>query len=153
MSKKQTFDEQMKKLENLEKEQEKPKYKHDPRTYKTKAQIKAEKAEQFEYTEIEDVEEYEEEISEYFDSVSDIENDTTYTKHGMLTEDKRYNDTTSDIVKKLRNIHKLSNDQAYYFHYFAVSNGLSYEETKEQLLSSKDFENYDKLKRARRGEV
>lgn len=153
MSKKQTFDEQIKKLEDLEKEQDKPKYKHDPKTYKTQAQIKAEKEAEFEYDEIEDVEEYEDEISEYFESVNDIENDTTYTKHGMLTEDKRYNNTTSEIISKLRNIHHLSNDQAYYFHYFAVSNGLTYEETKEQLLSSKDFENYDKLKRARRGEL
>ena len=74
-------------------------------------------------------------------------NDRVYTPHGTLTHDKRYKGETGKIVSIIKHENKLSTSQAYYFFYFMRQSGLSYKETKKQLLSSKDFEEYDKSKK------
>ena len=76
--------------------------------------------------------------------------DTNYTPHGVRTHDKRYKGETGKIVSIIRHENKLSRDQAYYFYYMMFQGkGMSYEETKKQLLSNKEFEDYDKNKKLR----
>jgi DhnA family fructose-bisphosphate aldolase class Ia len=94
-----------------------------------------------------------EDIENWIDTALSVKNDTVFSRWGMLTQDKRYNDDTENLVKQLSLKHNLSNDQAHYFLYMMVENNLTYEEAKEQLLSNKEFEDYDKLKKARRGEL
>ena len=88
-------------------------------------------------------------VDRYVNDVKEIENDTIYSRWGMLTQDKRYRDDTVRIVKHLQKRHGLSNDQAYYFLYVMLQSGMSYKQTKEQLLTNKEFEIYDKRRRGR----
>ena len=95
---------------------------------------------------------HDDEIEDYLDWARDVERgDTVLSQHGMLTHDERYKGRTAETVNMIKNDNNLSNDQAYYFLYFMLTNDLTYEEAKDELLSSKDFENYDKLKRERKG--
>lgn len=89
-------------------------------------------------------------IIKYGEDVKDYQNDTVYSKWGMLTQDNRYRDDTARMAKYLQKNHKLSNDQSYYFLYTMLQNNLSYGEAKEQLLSNKEFEMYDKNKKNRK---
>ena len=85
-------------------------------------------------------------INEFVFKAQDVKNDTTYTKWGMLTQDKRYKDDTARVVKRLERQHKISNNQAYYMLYFMTRNNISYKQARLQLLSNKEFEMYDKRK-------
>lgn len=96
-------------------------------------------------------------VNSYLKWARNVENDTIYTKWGMLTHDKRYRDKLKKVAKTMENNFKnfygpgkgLSNDQIYYFLYFAVQGEYTYEETANQLLTSKEFEIYDKRKQLR----
>ena len=92
-----------------------------------------------------------ESIDNHKDKMSKIAyDDTNYTPHGVRTRDKRYKGETGKIVSIIRHENKLSRDQAYYFYYMMFQGkGMSYEETKKQLLSNKEFEDYDKNKKLR----
>jgi len=73
--------------------------------------------------------------------------DSTYpTRHGMFTHDKRYKGENGKIISIIKHENKLSTNQSYYFWYIMTQNNLSYKETKKQLLSNKEFEEYDKRK-------
>ena len=67
----------------------------------------------------------------------------------MLTQDKRYRDDTARIAKHLQKRYKLSNDQSYYFLYIMLKSGMTFRQAKEQLLTNKEFEIYDKKKRGK----
>ena len=88
-------------------------------------------------------------VDNYVERISNIKNDTVYTRHGMLTHDKRYKGENGKIVSIIKHENKLSTNQAYYFFYFMTQSGLTYNETKQQLLSSKEFEEYDKRKKGK----
>ena len=108
-------------------------------------------------------------VDNYTRKTRKIENDTNYTHHGLLTHDRRYKGETGKVVTIIRNENRvrnprdesekivsiiehqnrLSNDQAYYFFWYMNKHNLTYAETKEQLLSNKEFEDYDKNKKAR----
>lgn len=88
-------------------------------------------------------------IDNYHDKVKDIPNDTVYTRHGMLTHDKRYRGENGKIISIIKNENRLSTNQAYYFFYIMTQHNLSYQEAKRQLLSNKEFEEYDKNKKGR----
>ena len=89
-------------------------------------------------------------IDNYTDRMSNVRNDTVFTRHGMLTHDKRYKGETGKIVSIIKYENNLSTDQAYYFFYTMNQSGMTYKETKKQLLSNKEFEMYDKNKRLRK---
>ncbi len=93
------------------------------------------------------------EVEGWLEFARSVDNDTTLSRHGMLTHDDRYKGETGSIVSMIQNENNLSNDQAYYMLYFTLTNNLTYEEAKEQLLSSKEFEEYDKLKKARKSVI
>ena len=88
-------------------------------------------------------------VDRYIIDVKEIENDTTYSRWGMLTHDKRYRDDTARIAKYLQKRYKLSNDQSYYFIYIMLKSGMTFRQAKEQLLTNKEFEIYDKKKRGK----
>lgn len=88
-------------------------------------------------------------VDRYVNDAKEIENDTTYSRWGMLTHDKRYRDDTARIAKHLQKRYKLSNDQAYYFLYIMFKSNMTFRQAKEQLLTNKEFEIYDKKKRGK----
>lgn len=88
-------------------------------------------------------------VDRYVNDVKELENDTTYSRWGMITQDKRYRDDTARIAKYLQRRYKLSNDQSYYFIYTMFQSNMTFRQTKEQLLTNKEFEIYDKKKRGR----
>jgi hypothetical protein len=88
-------------------------------------------------------------IDKYNARVEVMKNTTVYTKHGMITHDKRYKGESGKIVSIIKHENKLSTDQAYYFLYVMQQSGMTYKQTKLQLLSSKEFEEYDKRKKGR----
>ena len=88
-------------------------------------------------------------VDRYVIDSKEIENDTTYSRWGMLTQDKRYRDDTARIVKYLQKRYGLSNDQAYYFIYTMFQSNMTFKQTKEQLLTNKEFEIYDQTKKQR----
>jgi hypothetical protein len=73
---------------------------------------------------------------------------TVLTFHGMLTHDKRFKGENGKIIQIIKNQNKLTTNQAYYFFYHMTQSGMTYQETREQLLSNKDFEMYEKRKQA-----
>lgn len=85
-------------------------------------------------------------IDDYVDRTKSIKNDTVYSRWGMLTNDERYQDETEKYVNYIRKTFGLSNDQAHYFLYMMISNNLTFDEAREQLLTSEAFEMYDKNK-------
>lgn len=85
-------------------------------------------------------------IDDYVDRTKSIKNDTVYSRWGMLTNDERYRDETEKYVHYVRKTFGLSNDQAHYFVYMMIRNNLTFEEAREQLLTSEAFEMYDKNK-------
>jgi hypothetical protein len=92
-------------------------------------------------------------INKHIDRMNDVKNDTVYTRHGMLVRDKRYKGETGKIVSIIKHENKLSTNQAYYFYYFMsqqrLKTNFTYEQAKKQLLSNKEFEEYDKRKRSK----
>ena len=86
-------------------------------------------------------------IDNYSERMSDVKNDTVYSRHGMLTQDKRYKGETGKIVSIIKNENKLTSDQAYYFFYIMNQSGMTYKQTQKQLLSNKEFEEYTRKKR------
>ena len=78
-----------------------------------------------------------------------FENDTKYTPHGMLTKGKKYKGENGKIISIIKNENNLSNDQAYFFFYTMLQSGMTYKQTQKQLLSNKEFEEYDKRKQMR----
>ena len=89
-------------------------------------------------------------VDNYVRKSTRIDNDTNYTKHGLLTQDKRYKGESGKIITIIKQENRISTNQAYYFFYFMTRYGLSYMETKEQLLTNKEFEEYEKAKRQTR---
>lgn len=85
----------------------------------------------------------------YKDKVDNAINDTVYSKWGMFTNDKRYKDDTAKMAKMIGKQHNLSNDQSYFFVYMMLQYNMSYDTAKKELLSSKEFEMYDKNKKMR----
>jgi len=85
-------------------------------------------------------------LDDYVDRTKSIKNDTVYSRWGMLTNDERYRDETEKYVNYVRKTFNLSNNQAHYFVYMMISNNLTFEEAREQLLTSEQFEMYDKNK-------
>lgn len=85
-------------------------------------------------------------IDDYAERTKTIKNDTVYDRWGMLTHDERYQAETEKYVNYIRKTFNLSNDQAYYFLYMMISNNMTFEEAREQLLTSEQFEMYDKNK-------
>ena len=87
-------------------------------------------------------------IDRHTDKMAEKVNDTVYTRHGMYVKDPRYKGETGKIISIIRNENKtlngnrLTTDQAYYFYYFMNENGLTYQQAKTQLLSSREFEIY-----------
>ena len=83
-------------------------------------------------------------IDNYQKRTSTIENDTVFSRHGMMTHDRRYKGENGKIISIIRHENKLSTNQAYYFYYIMCQSGMSYKETKKELLSNKEFEMYPK---------
>ena len=88
-------------------------------------------------------------INNYHEEIKDIENDTVYSRHGMLTHDKRYKGKNGKIVSIIKTENNLTRSQAYYFFYVMTQSGMTYKQTKLQLLSNKEFEEYDKNRKGR----
>lgn len=88
-------------------------------------------------------------VDRYVIDSKEIKNDTTWSNWGMLTQDKRYRDDTARIAKYLQKRYGLSNDQSYYFIYTMFQSNMTFKQTKQQLLTNKEFEIYDKLKKQR----
>ena len=88
-------------------------------------------------------------VDGYVSRTGEFTNDTTLTRHGMMTHDPRYKGENGKIVSIIKTENKLSRDQAYYFYYIMTQSGMTYKQTKEQLLSNKEFEEYDKNKKLR----
>src|SRR5690554_6621300 len=88
-------------------------------------------------------------LDAYANRTKTLKNDTVYSRWGMLTHYERYQKETEKYVNYIRKTFNLSNDQAYYFLYMMISNNLTFEEAREQLLTSEQFEMYDKNKARR----
>ena len=86
-------------------------------------------------------------VNRFVDNARTIKNDTTYSRWGMLTQDPRYRDNTAKQVKALQYEHNLTTNQSYYFLHYMTVNNVSYKLAKKELLSSKEFEIYDKAKK------
>jgi len=76
-------------------------------------------------------------------------NDTNYTAFGTITHDKRYRGENGKIVSIIKHENNLSTNQAYYFLYTMLQSGMTYKQTQKQLLSNKEFEQYDRNKKGR----
>lgn len=81
-------------------------------------------------------------IDNYTKRVRHVEKDTVYSRHGMLVHDKRYKGETGRVISIIKHENKLTTDQAYYFFFIMNQSKMSYEQTKIQLLSNKEFEQY-----------
>lgn len=88
-------------------------------------------------------------VDRYVIDSKEIKNDTTWSDWGLLTQDKRYRDDTARIAKYLQKRYGLSNDQSYYFIYTMFQSNMTFKQTKQQLLTNKEFEIYDKTKKQR----
>lgn len=88
-------------------------------------------------------------INKYIKTSRKIKNDTTLSRWGMLTQDERYRDNTVRMTNYLKQHFNLTEDQSYYFLYYMASNNKTYEEARKELLSNRDFEEYDSRKKAR----
>lgn len=69
-------------------------------------------------------------------------NDTVFSRWGMLTQDERYQDNTQKIRQFIQDDMKISEKQSYYFLYFMTQNKMTYQQTKEEMLTNADFEKY-----------
>ena len=71
-----------------------------------------------------------------------LENDTVYSQFGMITQDKRYKDRTMKVVHAIQRDTGCNEKQSFYLLWFMIESGMSYEEAKRELLSSKKWEIY-----------
>ncbi len=71
-----------------------------------------------------------------------LENDTVYSQFGMITQDKRYKDRTMKVVHAIQKDTGANEKQSFYLLWFMIESGMSYEEAKRELLSSKKWELY-----------
>lgn len=71
-----------------------------------------------------------------------LENDTVYSQFGMITQDKRYKDRTMKVVRAIQHDTGANEKQSFYLLWFMMESGMSYEEAKRELLSSKQWELY-----------
>lgn len=76
-----------------------------------------------------------------------VKNDSVLTQHGFLLHSPKYKGEYNEAVRIVKRRDNMSNDQAYYFIYFMLQSGYSYEHTRRELLSSAEFEKYKKRKR------
>ena len=96
------------------------------------------------------VKKHDKEINDYLEFANTVENDTVLTQWGMLTHDDRYKGRTGDIVSKIQSDTNLTTEQAYYFLYTILQSGMTYEEAKAEILSSKEFEENISFKKGRK---
>lgn len=100
-------------------------------------------------------------LTERINVIRAIENPSTFTKHGYLTNKPKdpSKDTPAykharqeyyDMAMAIKKRDKLSNDQAWYFLNFMLQNNYTYEKTRRELLGSEQFEMYRKSKKGRR---
>ena len=85
-------------------------------------------------------------IDAYKNKALSVDNDTVFSRWGMLTKDPRYKDDTEKMVKHLALKHGINNDQAHYMLYMIVNSDMTYKEAQLQLLSKREFEMYVKGK-------
>ncbi len=85
-------------------------------------------------------------VETYIDKMNTKKNDTVNTRWGMYTHDKRYKDDTAKTVRIIQQDLRINNKQAYYFLYIMTVNNLTYEQTKQQLMSNQQFEMYRRRK-------
>lgn len=73
-----------------------------------------------------------------------IENDTGYSRWGMLTQDKRYNDRTSALIHRIQKELKCNNKQAYYLLYYHMTQDTkkSFTQIKKEVMTSEQWEMY-----------
>ncbi len=71
-----------------------------------------------------------------------LENNTVYSQFGMITQDKRYKDKTMKVVQAIQRDTGANEKQSFYLLWFMFESGMSYEEAKRELLSSKKWEIY-----------
>lgn len=71
-----------------------------------------------------------------------LENNTVYSQFGMITQDKRYKDKTMKVVHAIQRDTGANEKQSFYLLWFMFESGMSYEEAKRELLSSKKWEIY-----------
>ena len=71
-----------------------------------------------------------------------LENDTVYSHLGMITQDKRYKDRTMKVVRAIQTDTGANEKQSFYLLWFMIESGMTYEEAKRELLSSKQWELY-----------
>ena len=87
---------------------------------------------------------YQKQTEMYSQKIRNAENKSIYSNWGLFTQDNRYKDDTMRIVQSIKKREKINSKQAFYFLYFMQSNGLTYKQTREQLMSNKEFEMYAK---------
>lgn len=71
-----------------------------------------------------------------------LENNTVYSQFGMITQDKRYKDKTMKVVQAIQRDTGANEKQSFYLLWFMIESGMSYEEAKRELLSSRQWEIY-----------
>lgn len=71
-----------------------------------------------------------------------LENNTVYSQFGMITQDKRYKDRTMKVVQAIQHDTGCNEKQSFYLLWFMIESGMSYEDAKRELLSSKKWEIY-----------
>lgn len=76
------------------------------------------------------------------DYLKGLENDTVYSQFGMITQDKRYKDRTVKVVRAIQHDTGANEKQSFYLLWFMIESGMTYEEAKRELLSSKQWELY-----------
>lgn len=86
-------------------------------------------------------------VDRYVIDMKDVKNDTVYTRWGMYINDKRYRDKTARTANTLRKRLKITNDQAYYFLYIMSRYDMTFEQTRIELMSNKEYEIYSDKKR------
>lgn len=100
-----------------------------------------------------DIDDFEKDINivdNFKNEMYNVKNDTTYSRWGMLTQDKRYKDNTAKIVAFIKDDLNIRDNQAYYFLYIMLQGNLTYQETKDMLLTSEEFEMYRQSKGKRK---
>lgn len=75
-----------------------------------------------------------------------IDNDTGYSRWGMMTQDKRYKDKTSAMAHRLQKELKINNKQAYYLLYYQMTQepNKSFKQLKKEIMTTEEWEMYAK---------
>lgn len=72
---------------------------------------------------------------------------TVFTPHGYLLSQKRTKGRYNKVIQTIKKNDNLTDDQAYYFAYFMINEGYSYEFTRNQLRNDPNFEMYKSKRR------